>query len=367
MRSTIAEINLSNLKYNFLNIRKRVNKSKVMAVIKADAYGHGAIECAEALNSLGEKSPDYFGVALVEEAFELRKAGIKNPILSFAPFDKEDIPLFRKYKIETTISSMDHINDLIDFIGPKLSVQVNVDTGMGRLGIPYKSAVEMITKLNKNSSINITGIYTHFATSDERDKNYANEQLKRFKKVVSDLKVHNIKGCLFHAANSGAILDLPDAWLDMVRPGISLYGYYPSLETTESVKLKPVMSIVSKVSTIKEISKGESVSYGRKFIAKRKTRVGTVAIGYADGVNRNLSNNMSGIIRGKVYPQIGRVTMDRISFKIDDTMKIGDKIVLIGKSGKNEITAWDWAKRLNTIPYEITCNITKRVPRKYSY
>lgn len=365
MRPTIAEINLSNLKYNFLNIRKKAKNSKVMAVIKADAYGHGALRCAEALNSLGEKSPDYFGVALVEEAVELRKAKIKNPLLSFAPFDVEDIFIYGKYKIEPTVCASDHIEFLSGYNGPRLLLQVNVDTGMGRLGIHYSEAVKSILKLNMNKHIRIRGVYTHFATSDEKNKKFANIQLERFKKVVSELKDHNIESCVFHAANSGAIIDMPDAMFDMVRPGISLYGYYPSLETSESIKLKPVMSLISKVSTIKEVSKGESVSYGRLFLAKRKTRAATIGAGYADGINRNLSNDMSGIIKGRLYHQIGRVTMDRISFKVDDGIKVGDKVILLGKSGKKEITAWDWAKKLNTIPYEITCNISKRIPRKY--
>jgi alanine racemase len=366
MRETVAEINLSNLKFNFLNIRKRVKQTKVMAVIKADAYGHGMIQCAKALETLGDKSPDYYGFALLEEAIELRSSKIKKPVLIFAPVQLSEINNYLKYNIEPTVASEKQIKELIGYSGRKLKLQVNVDTGMGRIGISYDSAIELITKLTANKKIEITGIYTHFATSDDENKKYANLQLERFKYIVETLKQKNICTGLAHAANSGAILDMSDSYFDMVRPGIALYGYYPSLETSESIKLKPVMSLVSKVSTIKEIRKGESVSYGRLFIAKDNTRVATVPLGYADGLNRNLTNKIYGIIKGKLYSQVGRVTMDRISFEIkNDKVREGDKIILLGKSGNNEIDAWHWSSLLNTIPYEITCNISKRVPRTY--
>ena len=173
---------------------------------------------------------------------------------------------------------------------------------------------------------------------------------------------------LAHAANSGAILDIPEAYFDMVRPGISLYGYYPSLETSESINLKPVMSLVSYVASIKKVEKGETVSYGRIFKANKKTSIISVPIGYADGFNRNLSNKAFGIIKDKLYPQVGRVTMDRIMFDINnDEVKCGDQVILIGSRKDVSIDAWDWSKILNTIPYEVTCNISKRVPRIYKY
>ena len=204
----------------------------------------------------------------------------------------------------------------------------------------------------------------HFATSDAKDKTFANLQLKRFLGLIEELKKEGINYGVAHIANSAAILDMPEAYLDMVRPGIILYGYYPSLETSESVKLKPVMSIVSSVASVKVIKKGESVSYNRRFFAEKDTTVATVSMGYADGVNRGLTNKMQAIIKGKIYQQIGTVTMDRIMFNIGaDKIKPGDKVTLIGSEKGKTITAWDWAKKLDTIPYEITCNISKRVPR----
>jgi alanine racemase len=245
-------------------------------------------------------------------------------------------------------------------------VHVKVDTGMNRLGINSESALKFIEKLSHNKDFIIDGIYTHFATSDEKDKSFANLQLSRFKELLAELKKRKINYGLAHAANSGAILDMPESYFDMVRPGISLYGYYPSLETTESIKLEPVMSIISKVSSIKSINENDTVSYGRIFTASEKTKIISVPIGYADGFNRNLSNKTKAIIGGKYYNQVGRVTMDRIMFNVNfDKIKIGDKVILLGKSNGLAINAWDWGTILSTIPYEITCNISRRVPRIY--
>ncbi len=340
-----------------------------MAVVKADAYGHGMIKCVEKLEQLGNKKPDYYGVALTEEGIELRKAKITNqPVVTFSPVQASELNDYLKYKIYPSFCSEADFAKLKKHkSNKKLKIHVNIDTGMGRLGIPYQRAVEIIVRLSKIKNIKIDGIYTHFATSDEKDKTFANLQLKRFKDILNELKTGKIASGIVHAANSGAILDMPQSYFDMVRPGISLYGYYPSLETSGSVKLKPVMSLYSSVSTVKQISKGDSVSYGRRFIAKHKTNVVTLPVGYADGISRNLTNKMKVIISNKVYPQIGTVTMDRICVDTgNDKIKTGSKAVLLGKSKNHKIDAWDWSMLINTIPYEITCNISKRVPRVYT-
>jgi len=368
MRPTFAEINLKNLLYNYRGIRKKVSNSKVMAVVKADAYGHGMIECVKALETLGDKKPEYYAVALLEEAIELRKARVtKQPILCFAPLTKNELHEYIKYKIIPTITDFDQLK-IIEKHGLKkeFPVHVNIDTGMGRVGIKFTQAVELVTNLNETKNIVIDGIYTHFATSDEKDKTFANLQLDRFLDILNKLKESKVNYGLVHAANSGAILDIPKVYFDMVRSGISLYGYYPSTETSESIKLKPVMSIVSEISTVNSVKKGDSVSYGRKFIAKKKTKIVSVAIGYADGIRRGLTNKMLAIIKNKKYHQVGTVTMDRIMFDVNnDNIKIGDKIILIGESKNQKITAMDWCEILDTIPYEITCGIGKRVPRIY--
>ena len=367
MSSTYAKINLKNLKNNYLSIRRKT-KTKVMAVVKADAYGHGMIECVKQFETLEDKKPEYYGVALLREGIDLRKSKITTqPIVCFAPFNKNDFNSYLKYKVYPTVTSEKQIEDLLKIkTKRKIKIHININTGMGRLGIRFDSAVENILKLSKMKHVNIDGIYTHFATSDEKDKTFTLLQLERFKKVINTLKNMNIKIGIVHAANSGAIMDMPETYFDMVRPGISLYGYYPSLETSESIKLKPVMSIHSKISTVMNIEKGETIGYGRIFTAKRKMKSATIPIGYADGLLRGLSNKIKVIIGKSYFNQVGRISMDRISIDIGNTnIKENTEIILLGKKGKLEITAWDWAKILDTIPYEITCTISKRVPRVY--
>ncbi len=368
MRPTFAEINLKHLLYNYRGIKRKVGNAKVMAVVKADAYGHGMIECVKALETLGERRPAYYAVALLEEAIELKKAHItKQPVICFAPLAKDELDEYVKYKIIPTITDIKQYEVIKKFKLPKsFPVHVNIDTGMGRVGIKYTQAVDFIKRLSGIKNIVIDGVYTHFATSDEKDKTFSKLQLNRFSDILKKLKELNINYGLAHAANSGAILDIPESYFDMVRAGISLYGYYPSMETSESIKLKPVMSIVSKISSVNIIGKGDSVSYGRRFVAREKTKIVSVPIGYADGIRRGLTNWMKGIIKNKFYHQVGTITMDRIMFDVnDDNIKIGDRIILIGKSKNLEITAVDWCKILDTIPYEITCGIGKRVPRIY--
>jgi len=370
MRPTHAEINLKNLLFNYNNIKKKIGSSEIMTVVKADAYGHGMIECVKALETLEEKKPSYYGVALLEEAVELRKAKITTqPILCFSPFASGELNEYLKFKIIPTITDFVQLRFLKkSYLKKKLAVHVNIDTGMGRVGIHYSQAFSLIEKLSKIKNIKIDGVYTHFATSDEKDKSFAKLQLSRFLNILGDLKEKNINYGLAHTANSGAILDLPESYLDIIRCGISLYGYYPSCETSESIELRPVMSLISKVSTVASVNKGDSVSYGRKFIVKKKSKIVSVPIGYADGVRRGLTNKMNGIIKNKKYFQVGTVTMDRIMFDVNnDNIKIGDKIILIGKSRNVEITATDWCEVLDTIPYEITCGIGKRVQRLYKY
>lgn len=368
MRPTFAKIYLNNLKFNYLKLKRRVDNRKVIAVVKANAYGHGVVKAVEALESLGKDKPFYYAVALTEEAVEIRENKLTDsPILSFAPFCKDELSEYLKYSIIPTVSSIEQI-EIIKKINlkEKLKIHVNVDTGMGRLGIHFSQAHEALKVLYSQGNIEVDGIYTHFATSDEKNKRFTIIQLNRFNKILAFLKANKIKPNLIHASNSGAIIDVPQAWFDAVRPGISLYGYSPSQETGEAVELKPVMELVSKITTLKRITKGETVSYGRIFTAKRETLAATVPVGYADGYNRNLSNKAYGIINGKLVKQIGRVTMDRILFDVTDVdVQVGDEVVLLGQRSKLKFDAWDWSNILNTIPYEVTCNISKRVPRIY--
>lgn len=369
MRLTKAVINLNNLKKNYLNIRKKVDNRKIMAVVKADAYGHNVKFVTDFLNSLGNKKPEYYAVAIPDEGVELRNLGIKQPILVFDPLDKFQAYKFLKYDLMPSVFTIEHLNILMkekrkSKNDKKIKVHVKIDTGMNRLGVDFDKAVKFICNLSKNNNFVIDGIFTHFATSDIKGNSFTKLQIKRFDSVIRELKKLNINYGLAHAANSGAIIDFHEAYYDMVRPGIALYGYYPSHQTSESIKLYPVMSIVSNVSTIKLLEKGETVSYGRRFKAKTPTKIISVPLGYADGYPRALTNNAKGIIKGKVYNQIGTVAMDRIMFDVrNEKISVGDKIIILGSDNKNKFDAWDWSDLLNTIPYEITCGISKRVPR----
>lgn len=373
MRPSQAVINLTNLKYNFLNIRKKIKHVKVMAVVKADAYGHGVNLVTRALNSLGKSKPEYYAVAIADEAIELRKNKVKQPILVFNPFDKTQVSRLFEFDLIATVFSDDHLKILVN--GQKknvkkkssknrIKVHIKVDTGMNRLGINFNDAFVFIRKVHLNKKFKIGGIYTHFATSDEKDKSFAYLQLERFHSLINKLKEEEIGCGLVHAANSGAVLQIPESHFDMVRPGIALYGVKPAEDCADSIPLKPVMSIISQVTSVKEINEGDSVSYGRQFIADKKTKIISVPFGYADGYYRRLSNRSKAIINGKLFPQVGTVTMDRTMFNIGDAdVKVGDKVILLGSDGKNEITLYDLAGLIETIPYEITCSINKRVPR----
>lgn len=367
MRPTFSLINLTNLRNNFISIRKKVGNAKVMAVIKADAYGHGAIECARALNMLGKNRPEYFGVALLEEAVELRKNDVKEPILVFGTPNEIGAELYSKYNISATVYRLEHLHILRSANpGKRVKFHIKVNTGMNRIGVNFEEALEFIEFVSAYRSAQIEGVYTHFAASDEKNKNFANIQLNRFKKIIQSLKNKSIKFGLAHAANSGAILDMPNSYFDMVRPGISLYGYYPSTKTSESIKLSPVMQLLSRVEELKELTKGESISYGRLYYAKKNIDIAAVPLGYADGYPRGLTNKAKAIINGKEFKQVGRVCMDRIMFEVDAKhVKIGDRVILLGEDGKLRFDAANWSRILNTIPYEITCGISKRVPRIY--
>ncbi|MDP4115386.1 MAG: alanine racemase [Bacteroidota bacterium] len=371
MRNTFAVVDLTRLVKNYKNIRRKVKTSKVMAVIKADAYGHGAVNVAKSLCALGKAAPEYFAVALTEEAIELRKNKITTPILVLDPFSRSNAPDVIKYKLEATVYNREQLKILDNELRKsgsrsKIKIHIKIDTGMGRLGVSSDEAVDFIRYVKSNSQFVIAGIYTHFSTSDEYDKTYANLQLAKFTSLVNCLRSENIDYGLAHCANSGAILDMPDSYFDMVRPGIILYGYHPSLETSDSINLSPVMDLFSCISTVRLIRENEYVSYGRKFKAGSNVNIASVPIGYADGINRHLTNKMKVIIADKEYPQAGTVTMDRIMINLNnDVYPVSEKVILLGHSKNCSIDAWDWCKIINTIPYEILCNLSKRVPRIY--
>lgn len=368
MRVTHAEVDLSAIRYNINQIAHRVGGHvRIMGVIKANAYGHGLVPTMKAVVDAGAS---YLGVALAEEGLELRPH-TNLPILVFSPPVEDSLETFVRFDLDASISSIETahaLNSVAKSAGKRARVQVNVDTGMGRIGFFPKVAVDAVRAIANLEWLTITGIYSHFATSDEANKEFANRQLLDFRAVVAALKDNGLSDPLFHMANSGAILDIPGSYFDMVRPGIMTYGYYPSLETSESVEIKPALSLKSSVVQVKTFQRGMSVSYGRKFFTKGNDRIAVVPIGYGDGYSRLLTGKASVLVNGKRHPVVGTVTMDHIMVDLQNDFDVqnGDEVVIIGRGGKEEITAWDLAEMVGTIPYEILCMIGNRVPRLYS-
>jgi alanine racemase len=374
MRATRALITLENIKYNIQQVKNRVGKNvKVMGVVKANAYGHGIVEVAKSLTGTnGNSLVDYLGVAIIEEGIALRESGITHPILAFtAPFEyqAED---YVKFNIEPAVSSM-KIAQIFENLGSAndltIPVHVKVDTGMGRLGVDFKTAAAFIKELTKFEHIKIKGVFSHFASSDEKDKTFTKIQLNRFKEIKTFVtQSEEINSPIFHVANSAAILDVEDSYFDMVRPGIMMYGYYPSHDTSESLDLKPALSLKSKISFIKTVENNTSISYNRKYFTQNKARIATIPIGYADGLYRLLTNKGNILIRDKKFKISGTICMDQVMVDLGNDLNIreGDDVIFIGEDINHNITAWDVADNAQTIPYEVCCSISSRVPRIYS-
>lgn len=370
-RSAWAEIKIDNLKHNLSEIvRVKPKNTKIMAVVKANAYGHGAVQIARALK---EEGVDLFAVALVSEALELRRSGISEDImiLGYTPHE-----LFRE-AIENDIIltvydviAVKKMAEIAEELDKTAKVHIKIDSGMGRLGFRITAkSLEDIVFIDSLERVEIDGFFTHFATSDETDKTYSALQYETFMTTLSELEKRGIKIKNRHISNSAAIIDLPLYRLDIIRPGIMLYGYYPSENVSKTdIKLKPVMTLKSKISNIKCIEKGESVGYGRTYIAPRKTKVGTVPIGYGDGFTRLLSKKIDLTVNENKVKLIGNICMDQsmIDCTDADNIKIGDEVVIFGDK-KEYNSADDLAKALGTINYEILCMIGMRVPRVYIY
>ena len=369
MRPTYAEINLDAINENLGQVRGRVGRRPiVMAVVKANAYGHGMIAVAKSV--LKRRSASYLGVAIVEEGISLRRNNISAHTLVFTVPSENQLRSFIEMKLDATVCSLEtarKLNRLAAGAGTKAVVHVKVDTGMGRIGIPPSDVVQFVSELKKLKNITVKGIYTHLATSDERDLGYARGQLSEFKASLKALQRAGIQIPLRHCANSGAILQMKDSYFDMVRPGIMMYGYRPSHETRKTLPLKPAMSVRSQIAFLKRVPKGTSISYGRRYVTRSATNIGSVAIGYADGISRRLTNKAHAIVNGRQYPIVGTICMDQLMIDLGsrDACKVGDRVTLLGKDGTREITGWDIADALGTIPYEVCCAISERIPRIY--
>jgi len=337
----------------------------VMPIIKANAYGHGMVKIASFLEEEGAK---IFGVAFLEEGIELRKNGIKSDILVLGGLSGYQVELFIKYNLIITASSLDKLK-LIDWIaykiGQKARVHLKIDTGMERIGVHYYNSEFFFKTALDLKNILVEGVYSHFANSDAESLTDTYIQFDRFMKAISYFEEKNYY-LLRHIANSGAIIRFEESHLDMVRAGISLYGYMPDFELENTLNLSPILSLYSKIVYFKVIEKGAKVSYGSSWEANKQTRVVTIPIGYGDGYPRALSNRGEVLIREDRYSVIGRVCMDQIIVDIEDGEAYNqDKVIIIGVDGNHVITAEDIAQKINSISYEVLTQINLRVPRVY--
>lgn len=364
---THVEIDLDVLCNNFEAIRDRVSPSKVLCVVKADAYGHGAIECARALE---KKGADYLGVAVAQEGVTLRKAGITIPILVFGGLVQDDIDLYFDYKLTFTISSVQKLKWVearAQERGDQARVHIKIDTGMGRLGVHWQRLDPLVRTMKETRAIVYEGVFSHLANAGE-DKQATRKQFDRFQNVCQQIREAGFIAILQHIANSTAAFLYPEMRLDMVRLGISLYGIGALPESPRFDGLVPVLSWKTKVVFFKVVSPGEGVGYGSTWTpVGQPERVVTLPVGYADGYGRRFANKTKVLIRGNEYPIVGRVCMDQcmVSLGPDGEAYNGDEVVLVGKQNGQEISVEALAEQLDTISYEILARIGARVDRVY--
>ena len=368
-------------------------ETRLMAVVKADAYGHGAVQVAR---SVIENGAHWLAVARISEAVELREAGINVPILLFGDVLPEQVPFLAAHDIRVTLTCLESARAIAEIAARQkkvLKVHVKVDTGMGRLGFLHDQFAtpapftrpdpppetdnridrplqchEEILAIQDLKGIEIEGIYTHLANADARDKAHTLRQISRFKLLINELAQKGLTPPILHAANSAAVIDMPQSHFNMVRPGIAIYGLWPSGEMDHTrICLKPAMSIRSRIIHIKDVSKGFKISYGSTHVTRMATRIATIPIGYADGYSRNLSDRGEMIVRGSRAPIIGRVCMDFTMIDVGHISRaaLGDEVVILGTQGKETITATDIANRIGTINYEVVAALTRRMPICY--
>lgn len=366
-----AKIDLDEVLFNLRSMRMNMGEdAKMIAVVKADGYGHGASRIARLI----ERYDDIWGyaVATAEEALELRKSGVRKPVLvlgyvfeeHYADLVRYDIrPVVFKEETALKLSEEAYCQD------KKAIIHLGLDTGMSRIGLrDDEESIETIKRIAELPGIKIEGIFTHFARADEKDKTWADGQLKRFLAFVGKLEENGISIPLKHCSNSAAIIDMPQAELDLVRAGISIYGIYPSDEVDrEKVPLHPVMELKSHISFIKDVDENTQISYGGTFVTQRKSRIATIPVGYADGYPRMLSNKGSVLVHGKRAPIAGRICMDQFMIDITDIEGVSelDEVTLLGADGEERITAEEIDQLCGRFPYELVCGISRRVPRVY--
>lgn len=359
-----AIIDLNLIKNNILNIKNKIGENVMLCpIVKADAYGHGAIPISRMLEI--NRLADYLGVARVEEGIKLRQAGLTLPILLLGLTMEENYEESIKNDLSLALfeeQSINRIDKISQKFNKKTKIHLKVDTGLGRIGCKPKDALKLARFIQNKNNLYLEGIFSHFSESTYKDKTFSFTQLKRFNNALKDLEDNKINIPIKHMANSGAVLDLPDSYFDMVRPGLINYGYYPSEDVSKSIILKPAMKLMSRIVYIKRVEEGIPISYRRRYIAEKDTFIATIPIGYGDGIPRELSKNHNVIINNMQYPIAGTVCMDQIMVDLgDDYYEIGTEVEIFGN---DKITAYEIAKKANTNVYDILCRI-KRVQKHY--
>lgn len=362
-RSTYIQVDLDAVAANVKTLKKLVgDKTQIMAVVKANAYGHGAVEVSRVAL---ENGATYLAVATLEEGVELREAQIEAPILVLETSMQDNLRAFIHYNLIAAIGDFEtakQLSSLAKKYEKKVKVHINIDTGMARLGIVARQAPEIIKKIVNLPGIHTEGIFTHFTSACEEDKTPTYLQFKKYCEIINKLEKEGVYIPLHHVADSAALLDLPSMHLDMVRPGIAIYGAYPSESINNKVKLEPVSQFKTRIISLRKIPAGAKVGYGGTFRAKRKTTVATIPVGYADGYSRKMSNQGEVLVRGKRAPVIGRVCMDHCMVDVTNIpeVKLGDEVVIWGRQEKECISLNEIAKKMETIVYEVVPMMDKR-------
>lgn len=366
IRPAWAEIDLARIRHNIQVIRQQLRpQTKLMAVVKANGYGHGAVQVAKTAIECGV---DWIGVAIVEEGMALRQAGITCPILVLGASPVEQAPLLVANNLTATLCTRDEAVALSKAALASSTVahaHVKVDTGMGRLGLLPDEVIPFLLRTRELAGLRVSGLFTHFSTADECDRSYFQTQYSTFSQIIADIRKQGIDVPLVHAANSAAAVTAPESQFDMVRIGVAMYGLQPAPALKE-LDLRPALSFKARVSYVHRVPEGTGISYGCRYVAKCSTKVATIPVGYADGYSRLLSNKAEVLIHGKRFRISGNICMDQCMVDVgEEPVQVGDEVVLIGRQGDQEVTASELAEIMGTIHYEVVCLLSERVPRVY--
>jgi alanine racemase len=372
LRPAWVDVDLSALEHNLARIRGKIAGAGVMAVVKADAYGHGAIGVSRALEAAGV---DWLGVALLEEGAEIRRAGVELPILVLGTARPAKIALYARYRLTPTISSLSELSLWLDWTADQSEprpIHLKVDTGMGRLGIPMEEVAQVLEGLRAHPRLRLAGLLSHFGDADDLESPRNQLQEERFASVLSLLTAEERERTLIHMANSAAALHRPASRFDLVRLGIGLYGLDPAerpdrpLPPQARTDLHPVMSVKARIVRLREVPAGTPISYGGRTVTRRRSRIAVVPVGYADGYAWRLTGKAEALVRGQRVPIAGSVTMDMTLLDVTDAgAELGDEVVLLGRQGEEEIAATELAAHAGTISWEILCHLGLRLPRRY--